>query len=159
MVSVFCSGIVFYILTCRRWNSINEKNLPWRYYITSTFTTILTIGVFLLATFVLGRVGGLCYGRADNSWLQWWLGSVSLFCPGVAFCLPTGSHRNSVNEENWWWWYCLISTVTVGLTIGAFLLTTFGFGMVGSLCYRRVDKPRLQWWLRSVLVFCSGIVF
>ena len=104
-------------------------------------------------------VGGLGYWRVDNPWLQWWLRSVTVFCSRIAYCLPTGWHRNSVSEENWWCRYCLVSTVTTILTIGAFPLATFGLGMVGSLCYRRADNPRLQWWLRSVSVFCSGRVF
>ena len=159
LVSVSCSGIVFCLSTCRRWNSVNEENWQWRYYLVSTFTTIFTNGAFLLATFVLGMVGSLCYWRADKSWLQWWLRSVSVSCAGIVFYLPTGRHWISVDEESWWWRYCLIYTVTTILTIGAFLLVIFGLGMVGSLCYQRADNARLQWWLGSVSVFCFGIVF
>ena len=111
-VSVFCSEIVVCLLKCRWWNSVYVKNWQWRYYLVSTFTTILTVGAFLPATSVLGMVGSLCYWRIDNPWLQWCLWPVSVFCSGTAFDLRTGRHGNSVNKENWWWGDCLISNVT-----------------------------------------------
>ena len=161
-VSVFHSGIVLDLLTCRRWNCVNEENWKWRYYFIYTFTTILTIGAFLLVTFVLavlGMVASLCYQRADNPRLWWWLSLVSVSCSGVVFCLSTCRRWNSVNEENWQWRYYLVSTFTTSFTNGAFLLATFVLGMVGSSCYWRADESWLHWWLRSVSVSCSGIVF
>ena len=71
--------------------------------------------------FVLGMVGSLCYWRADNQTLQWWLRSVSLSCPGIVFCLLTCSLWNSINEEDWQLRYYLRSNLTAMLTIGALL--------------------------------------
>ena len=156
-VSVFCSGIV--LVACRRWNCVNEWNWKWRYYFIPTFTTVLTIGAFLLPTFVLaflGMVGSLCYRRADNPRMWWWLSLVTVFCSGIVFYLPTCKRWNSVNEENWKWHNYLVSTFITISTIGALLLATFVLGMVGSLCS---DNPWLQWWLSSVSVSCSGIAF
>ena len=133
---------------------MNNDAQQWWYFLVSTFAIVSTIEIF-----VHGLAGSLCYWRADYPWKQWWLRLVSAFCSAIAFSLPPGRHGNSVNEENWWWWHCLILTVTTIFTIGAFLLVTLALGMVGSLCYRRADNPRLQWWLRSVSVSCSGIVF
>ena len=123
---------MFRLPTCRRWNSVNEGYWQWCYYLVSTFTTILTIGAFLLATFALGMVRSLCYWRAYYHWLQWWLKSISVPCPVIALYLPTGRYGNSVDEESWWWRYRLISTVTTILTFGAFLLVTFGLDKVGA---------------------------
>ena len=46
----------------------------------------------------------------------------------------------------------MVSTIAIVCTIETFVL-----GMVGSFCYWRADNPWLQWWRRSVSVFCSGI--
>ena len=134
---------------------MNNDAQQWWYFLVSTIAIVCTI-----ETFVLGMVGSFCYWRADNPWVHWWLRSVSVFSSGIAFCLPTDWHGNSVNEENWWWRYCLISTVTTLLTIGAFLLETLRLSIVVEiLCHRRADNSRLQQCLRAVSALCSGIVF
>ena len=103
-------------------------------------------------TFALGMVGSLCYWRAENPKLQWWLISVLGFCSRIVW------RWNSINEENWQWRWYPLSTVATIVTIGAFLPVIFVLGMAGSSCYCRADNYRLQWWLKVVSVFCSGIV-
>ena len=110
--------------------------------------------VFLLPTFVRGMVRSLGYWRAEYPRWQRWLRSVSVLCSGIVLCVPTCRRWNSVNKEKWKWRYYLASIFTTILSIGAFLLATFVLGMVGSLCWWRADNPRVQWWLRSLSVFC-----
>ena len=127
------------------WNCVKEGSWQWRYYLISTYTTILTIGAFLLATFVLavlGMVVSLYYRRAINPRLWRWMTLVSVFCSGIVFCLQTCRRWNRVNEENWQWRYYLVSTFTAILSIGAFLLSIFVVGMVG-LGYWRADNALL----------------
>ena len=112
---------------------------------------------FVLAVLVM--VGSLCYRRANNPRLWWWLSLVSVLCSGIVLRLPTCRRWSSFNEENWQRRYYVVSTFTTISGVGAFLLSTLVLGMLGGMGYWRADNPRLQWWLRSVSVVCSGITF